>query len=240
MEYSTNFNFALPSRDNDVDLADINEISNNFRKIDEKAVIKEAGKGLSTNDFTTAEKEKLANALLPENIDQTYSATSENAQSGVAVAEAVKKAGLRKIRHIELGAGETANMLKISTDEDGNPFELSEAFFTVHFVFDVSNTTSHLRIRTDGGTRYIVFKTGVSLSNGIITCGGSINAHGGILTTSAVYSTTDNPQAMDTTCGMIAKANGIDYNLKNIEAFIYSSAGYTELKEGSFLELWGC
>lgn len=62
MEYSTNFNFSLPSRDNDVDLADINEISNNFRKIDENAVKKEVGKGLSTNDFTTEEKEKLANA----------------------------------------------------------------------------------------------------------------------------------------------------------------------------------
>ena len=62
MEYSTNFNFSLPSRDNDVDLADINEISNNFRKIDENAVKKEVGKGLSTNDFTTEEKERLANA----------------------------------------------------------------------------------------------------------------------------------------------------------------------------------
>lgn len=62
MEYSTNFNFALPSRDNDVDLADINEISNNFRKIDENAVKKEVGKGLSTNDFTNEEKERLANA----------------------------------------------------------------------------------------------------------------------------------------------------------------------------------
>lgn len=62
MEYSTNFNFSLPSRNNDVDLADINEISNNFRKIDENAVKKEVGKGLSTNDFTNEEKERLANA----------------------------------------------------------------------------------------------------------------------------------------------------------------------------------
>lgn len=41
MEYSKNFNFTLPSRDNDVDLADINEISNNFRKVDEQATKKE-------------------------------------------------------------------------------------------------------------------------------------------------------------------------------------------------------
>ena len=41
MEYSKNFNFALPSRDNDVDLADINELSNNFRKVDENATKKQ-------------------------------------------------------------------------------------------------------------------------------------------------------------------------------------------------------
>ena len=179
---------------------------------------------------------KLSNEYI--NIDQTYSPTSENAQSGTAVAQAVEAAGIRKIRHIELGTGETANMLKISTDEDGNPFELSEAFFTAHLVFDVSETTSNLRIRADGGVRYIVLKTGLSLSNGIITCSGTINAHGGILTTSAVYSTTDNPQTADTMYGMVAKTNSINYNLKDIEAFLYGSA-FTELKEGSFLELWG-
>ena len=90
MEYSKNFGFALPSSANDVDLADINEIANNFRKIDENAVKKEAGKGLSENDFTDAEKQKLENALLPENIDQKYNPLSKNAQSGVAVAEAVE------------------------------------------------------------------------------------------------------------------------------------------------------
>lgn len=90
MEYSKNFGFALPSSANDVDLADINEIANNFRKIDENAVKKEAGKGLSENDFTDAEKQKLQNALLPENIDQKYNPTSENPQSGIAVAQATK------------------------------------------------------------------------------------------------------------------------------------------------------
>lgn len=215
MEYSTNFNFALPSRDNDVDLADINEISNNFRKIDEKAVKK-------------------------ENIDKKYSSTSENAQSGLAVAEAVKYAGLRKIRHIELGTGETANLLKISTYEDGNPFELNEAFFTAHFVFDaVSGTNAAIRIRTDAGQRYLVIKAGVPLSTGIITCSGTIIAHGGILTTSAVYSTTDNPQSADTMYGMISKAKSITHNLKDIEAFLLVQS-QLKLKEGSFLELWGC
>ena len=59
MKTSTNFSFNLPSRDND-DIADINQISDNFRIIDEKLAI-----------------------------DQTFSETSENPQSGTAVAEAL-------------------------------------------------------------------------------------------------------------------------------------------------------
>lgn len=59
METSTKFGFNLPSRDND-DIADINQISDNFRIIDEKLAI-----------------------------DQTFSETSENPQSGIAVAQAV-------------------------------------------------------------------------------------------------------------------------------------------------------
>ena len=90
MEYSKNFGFALPSSANDVDLADINEIANNFRKIDENAVKKEAGKGLSETDFTDTEKQKLQNALLPENIDPKYDPTSTNAISGVGVAQALE------------------------------------------------------------------------------------------------------------------------------------------------------
>ena len=85
MEYSKNFNFALPSRDNDVDLADINEISNNFRKIDENSVKKEVGKGLSTNDFTDEYKAKVENALTSENIDPEMSDTSENPVQNKAV-----------------------------------------------------------------------------------------------------------------------------------------------------------
>lgn len=194
------------------------------------------------NLVLTVSGEKIGEGVpLPKTeVDQTYSPESTNAQSGVAVSEAVKKAGVRKIRHIELGTGETAVALSISTDEDGNPFELSEAFFTAHFVFDpVSGTNAAIRIRADAGQRYLVIKTGVSLSTGIITCSGTINAHGGILSTTATYSTTDSPQAADTMYGMIAKANGITHNLKNIEAFLLVS-GQLELKEGSFLELWGC
>ena len=112
METSTNFSFNLPSRDND-DIADINQISDNFRIIDEKLAIDqtfsetsenpqsgtaiagvlsgyvpaEVGKGLSSNDFTDEDKKKLYSALQDEDIDQTYNPESANAQSGTAIAE---------------------------------------------------------------------------------------------------------------------------------------------------------
>lgn len=191
------------------------------------------------NLVLTVSGEKIGEGV-PLQVDQTYSPESANAQSGVAVSEAVKKSGVRKIRRIELGTGETANSLKISTDEDGKPFELHEAFFTARFIFDASDTTSYLRIRSDGGSRYIVLKNGISLSNGIITCSGIINAHGGILSTSAVYSTTDHQMTADTIMyGKISKNANITHNLKDIEMLLYSST-FKELKEGSFLELWGC
>lgn len=130
MEYSKNFNFALPSSTNDTDLADITEIANNFRKIDENAVKKEVGKGLSTNDFTDAEKQKLKDALLLENIDQKYNSTSENAQSGVAVAEALS---------------DVANAIKNTVS--GNPIVIDDASPIEH-TLDVkvsANETVYVR-----------------------------------------------------------------------------------------------
>lgn len=174
-------------------------------------------------------------------IDDTMSDTSENPVQNKAVKSYVDKSGLRLINKIELGTGDTAEMLSITKDKDGNDFELNEIFFTVHCVFDaVASGNCAIRIRTDGGQRYMVIKSGVSLSNGLITCSGAVNAHNGILSTTAVYSTVDNPQQSDTMYGMIAKANNINYDLKNIEAFIIFGSGMVQLKEGSFIEMWGC
>lgn len=70
METSKKFGFALPSRNSD-DIADINKISDNFRIIEENIPSNDDLKNIKTN------------------IDQTYNPESENAQSGIAVAEAV-------------------------------------------------------------------------------------------------------------------------------------------------------
>ena len=118
MEKSANYNFNLPNSAND-EIADINDISDNFRIIDEKLAIDqtfsetsenpqsgtavaealsgyvsaEVGKGLSSNDYTDEEKEKLAGieagAEVNAPADTTYNPESANAQSGIAVAQAV-------------------------------------------------------------------------------------------------------------------------------------------------------
>ena len=118
MEKSANYNFNLPNSAND-EIADINGISDNFRIIDEKLAIDqtfsetsenpqsgtaiagvlsgyvpaEVGKGLSSNDYTNEEKEKLAGieegAEVNAPVDTTYIPTSQNAQSGIAVAQAI-------------------------------------------------------------------------------------------------------------------------------------------------------
>lgn len=100
MEYSTNFGFALPSRDNDVDLADINEISNNFRKIDENAVKKEEGKGLSTNDFTNEEKQRLktvGDMVNPINTELQNIRVGANGRIYETAGDAVREQSIYKI-----------------------------------------------------------------------------------------------------------------------------------------------
>lgn len=175
------------------------------------------------------------------NIDDEMSDTSENPVQNKVVKSYVDKSGLRLINKIELGTGDTAEMLSITKDKYGNDFELNEIFFTAHFVFDaVASSNCAIRIRTDGGQRYMVIKSSVPLSTGLITCSGAANAHNGILSTTAVYSTVDSPQQSDTMFGMIAKANNINYGLKNIEAFLLLNSSMVQLKEGSFIEVWGC
>ena len=73
MEKSKKYGFNLPSRDTD-DIADINQISDNFRIIEENV----------------PSNEDLKNVKIK--IDKVFDPISENAQSGKAVAEAVTEA----------------------------------------------------------------------------------------------------------------------------------------------------
>lgn len=82
-------------------------------------VDKETGKGLSSNDYTNEEKEKLAGieagAQVNATVDTTYSPESQNAQSGIAVAQAVDTCSPAIIT-----TSDTAKTLSISDSAEGN------------------------------------------------------------------------------------------------------------------------
>ena len=89
MEKSANYNFNLPNSAND-EIADINDISDNFRIIDEE---------LAT--------------------DQTYDPESANAQSGTAVAEAVEQA-IDKCGTAIISTSDTGKALAINDSSKSN------------------------------------------------------------------------------------------------------------------------
>jgi hypothetical protein len=98
MEYSDFLSLSLPSRDNDVDIADINVISDNFVTLDTfcgktipnmlQSVGEEFEEATSELGNRLSEVESDFTQLTPE---QTYNPNSEKAQSGRAVAQAVDK-----------------------------------------------------------------------------------------------------------------------------------------------------
>ena len=101
MEISTNLGFYLPSSASD-DIADINQISDNFRNLDEyiPGMFREVKADIRTKQDVLVSGKNIksvngksllgeGNLELSIEVDQTYNPTSENAQSGKAVAEAV-------------------------------------------------------------------------------------------------------------------------------------------------------
>lgn len=102
-------------------------------------VVAEVGKGLSSNDFTNEDKEKLYSALQNENVDQTYSPGSENAQSGKAVAEAIAST-------VEIKPS------KIDLSFEYNGGNSGEYFAKLISIDKISNTRSYLRFEFGGST----------------------------------------------------------------------------------------
>lgn len=168
-----------------------------------------------------------------------FTALSELMKNYQQVSEAADKR-VKLINRVELSGDQTADLLSITQTADGKAFELSEMFFTANLVFDGSGGTASLRIRTDGGQRYMVLKSGIALTPGLVTCSGSCNAHGGTISTMACYTTKESAQDSNSiNFTMISKTPKITYGIRNVEAFIYSTA-MQKLKSGSFLEIWGC
>lgn len=137
MEYSEKYNFYLPSRDGD-DIADVNQISDNFRIIEENIPSKidlddaienakidvdqsydmsstNAQSGIAVEEAIGQEHMRIVEYTIPYYIDQSYSAESTNAQSGIAVKEAINLFDLSKKKNSELIA-----TIKVTPDANGN------------------------------------------------------------------------------------------------------------------------
>lgn len=151
---------------------------------------------------------------------------------------------IRKIRRIELGAGETAQQLTVSTDESGSPLNLNIAFITAHFVFAAADTNAVIRMRTSAADgRYFILQSGVSRKSGSITVGGQATAFGGKIVSDFVYQVGVNQGTAKSTGNYttISSIANKDSNIPSIETWLYDAAAqYITLKEGSFIEIWGC
>ena len=110
-------------------------------------------------DYFTAED--IAGLNIPS-VDQTYSPTSENAQSGKAVAEAVNTFfsdnNIEFIKEITLT--EDVGMIDILTKDEG--IELRDTFIYCSFLFTKAGFKS-ISLRKDGGTSYYGY--GLSIGN---------------------------------------------------------------------------
>ena len=163
--------------------------------------------------------------------------------NGKAVGAGVTiQSGLRLINRITVADGETATMLKISKDVDGASFSLQNIMFAARLNLPSAQTVT-IRLRTDGGGRYLVFKTGVQASEVLFVSGESKVFSIGT-NTNAEY-ITSNVDLIGSTIGTAFQtfaANAISKtNISDIEIFLYdASNNFVELQAGTSLEVWGC
>ena len=80
-------------------------------------------------------------------IDQSYNPESENAQSGIAVAEALEFSKANDFEVIAEGElTEAVNSIKITTDKNGNPLALQD-IFTIYFYSPKAEKTNYTTIK---------------------------------------------------------------------------------------------
>ena len=192
--------------------------------------------GTMTGDIDMGEN-TVVNVPIPKN-------DGDVANKQYVDSKAVSGESVHRIRRIELGAGETAQQLTVSTDESGSPLNLNIAFITAHFVFDAADTNAVIRMRTSAADgRYFILQSGVSRKSGSITVGGQATAFGGKIVSDFAYQVGVNQGTAKstgnyTTISSIANKGS---NIPSIEAWLYDTAAqYITLKEGSFIEIWGC
>ncbi|MGN0538883.1 MAG: collagen-like protein [Candidatus Fimenecus sp.] len=183
-------------------------------------------------------------------VDQGYSAESTNAQSGKAVAQAIESANayadsktprfINTISLTEETAG--ANLIKISTDSSGKSFSLKHCIVAIKVPFPESKTVT-IRLRTNNGQRYMVYKTGVAVDTNLLISGESRVL--GIGTYSrfsyVVYQSQNTGTANGDSVVTIAENALSKQDIKDVEFFLYDTSNqFVPLPAGTTMELWGC
>ena len=163
--------------------------------------------------------------------------------NGEAVGEGVTiPSGMRLINSITVADGETATMLKISKDVDGASFSLQNIMFAAQLNLPSAQTVT-IRLRTNDGGRYLVFKTGVQTS-GVLFVSGESKVFSIGTNTNAEYITA-NADLVGTTTGTavqtFASNSTSKKNISDVEIFLYdASNNFVQLQPGTTLEVWGC
>ena len=173
---------------------------------------------------------------LTENLLQ-LTANGEAVGAGVTL-----PSGLRLINSITVADGETATVLKISKDVDGANFSLHNIMFAARLNLSSAQNVT-IRLRTNNGRRYLVYKAGVAANKIIFVSGESkvftLGTH-----TIAEY-ITENGDLIGTITGTavqtFASSEISKTNISDIEIFLYdASSNFVEFQAGTTLELWGC
>lgn len=163
--------------------------------------------------------------------------------NGEAVGEGVTiPSGMRLINSITVSDGETATMLKISKDVDGANFSLQNIMFAARLNLPSAQTVT-IRLRTNDGARYLVFKTGVQAS-GVLFVSGESKVFSIGTNTNAEYISA-NADLTGTTTGTAVQTFASNApsktNISDVEIFLYdASNNFVQLQPGTTLEVWGC
>lgn len=163
--------------------------------------------------------------------------------NGEAVGDGVTlPSGLRLINSISVSDGETATILKISKDVDGANLSLHNIMFAARLNLPSAQTVT-IRLRTNSGSRYLVYKTKVEANTILFVSGESkvftVGTH-----TNAEY-LTSNTEVSGLSSGIgfqTFSSNTISKtNISDVEIFLYdASNNLVELQAGTTLEVWGC
>lgn len=163
--------------------------------------------------------------------------------NGKAVGDGVTiPSGMRLINSITVADGETATMLKISKDVDGASFSLQNIMFAARLNLPSAQNVT-IRLRTNNGGRYLIYKTNVQ-SRTILFVSGESKVFSVGTHTNAEYlaSSAEEIGLSSGTAVQTFASNAISKtNISDIEIFLYdASSNFVELQAGTALEVWGC